>query len=98
MSEEPFGLDATNWILPSTPDSKYAHAPNWSVVTFVPPQDRAACGVRMPAWDPLDFPGAERAADGKPPCPRCIDHLRYHLRWLSEWVESYENLIWSADG
>ena len=92
---EKMGINAANWVLPSTSSSKYAHAPNWSVHTFTPAQrERPACGTPLRAWDPYDLPTAERAANGKPPCPKCIRVLRHHLRWLGEWVESYEDLTW----
>jgi len=93
---ERFGIDATHWVLPSTPASKYAHAPNWSVHSGDTPQSRPACNTELPTWDRFDIPNSERLADGKPPCPKCIRRLRHHLRWLTEWVESYEDLTWPA--
>jgi hypothetical protein len=100
MSDEPFGIDATNWVLPSTPGSKYAHAPNWSVHSDDFPQSRPACYTQLPVWKEgrwANFPESERWADGKPPCPKCLRYLRHHLKWLGEWVESYEHLTWTDD-
>jgi hypothetical protein len=97
-TQERMGVNATYWVLPSTPGSKYAHAPAWSVHSGDTPQRRPACGIPLPAWDPYNLPDAETEAEGKPPCPKCIRMLRHHLRWLGEWVESYENLEWADPG
>ena len=93
MSDEiPFELDATDWILPATRGSKYAHAPNWSVFAFSRPQTRPACTTQLPSWDGIGIDNSH--AEGKPPCPRCLSALRHHLKWLTAWTDAYEAMDW----
>ena len=89
MSDERIGVNAASYILVSTPTSKYAHAPNWALGVS---GKGAACGTPLPSYDPEDYLADDYT--GKPPCPKCIKALRYHLRWLGEWVESYATLSW----
>lgn len=83
-------MNAADWILISTPGSKYAHAPNWTPWGHRA-NHQAACGRRM-KFDPYQM--GNDLSEGKPPCPRCVERLRWHLDWLKQWVDSYENLTW----
>ena len=86
-------MNAADWLLISTKGSKYAHAPNWT--SWGPSKKGPACGAQLPAADPYQVDND--LAEGKPPCPKCISRLRWHLQWLGEWTDSYENLDWEAE-
>lgn len=83
-------LDATNWILPATRNTKYAHAPNYSV--WGHNREMTACGRRL--GDPHEL--GNKHAESKPPCPRCVRMLRHQLEWLQAWTDSYASLDWGS--
>jgi hypothetical protein len=85
-------IDATNWTLPSTKRSKYAHAPEWTVGRHKH-GIRAACGQSLPSVSQFDLMFQD-AARGKPPCPRCVKAIRHHLDFVAGFLASYENLTW----
>jgi len=88
---------ATSYLLPSTKDSKYAHAPAWTVRGFGAGDSlRPACYQEMPNLD-LDFPDLNKPAFGKPPCPKCIEQIRRHIERITEFLDSYRHLIWVGD-
>ena len=86
-------MNAADWLLISSKGSKYAHAPSWTPWGHSkPPQP--ACGVAITV-DPYQMDND--FAEGKPPCPKCVARLRWHLQWLQEWTASYERLDWTTE-
>jgi hypothetical protein len=85
-------VNAADFMLISTKGSKYAHAPNWTPWGYKQGLF-PACGVALAAADPYQM--SNELSEGKPPCPRCVGRLRWHLEWLGEWIDSYEKLDWT---
>jgi len=87
-------MDATHWFLPSTQSSKYAHAPRW-LIARLGSRLLPACLTYMPMLN-LE-PSDNRYAEGKPPCPRCIEAIERHQEFLASFVESYRHLTWEDE-
>jgi len=89
-------VNAVDFLLPSTKDAKYAHAPfwithGWAVAAPMQP----ACWQELPNLN-TDFPTTNTTmrSAGKPPCPKCIEEIRRHVEFLAEFADSYEHLTW----
>ncbi len=83
-------IDASMCRMVSTPGAKYAHA-----MPDMAGKSRwwgdTACGRRLKQYDSTDITH-DRYAEGKPPCPKCIRAIDWHLTWTKAWVDSYRNM------
>lgn len=88
MNDEAIEVDASSFRLVSTPASKYAHAPASFIGRNSSWWGPAACYQSLKSYDEYDATH-DRFADGKPPCPRCVKAVEWHIRWTEAFLASY---------
>lgn len=85
MGHDPtFTFQATDYVLLSTPRSKYAH----SVVTTSQgsPIGPPACGKKLHKTE-TEEPGTKKL-----PCPKCLNRLKFEAKWLKAYIDAYEHM------